>query len=82
MLAELDAAGRGNEFRSLTEAFLYPLAEMLGEPGRPSWYLRFCIHAAYVEGPRPDRPQRPALDPGCGHDPSATRAKPGGCGRP
>src|SRR5665213_2000500 len=53
MLAELDAAGRGDELRALAEAFLYPLAQMLGEPGRPSWYLRFCIHAAYVEGTPP-----------------------------
>jgi AcrR family transcriptional regulator len=35
--------------RGLIEAFLYPLARMLGEPGRPSWYLRFCVQAAYVE---------------------------------
>ena len=53
MLAELDTAVRGHELRGLAEAFLYPLAEMLGEPGRPSWYLRFCIHAAYVEGTPP-----------------------------
>jgi AcrR family transcriptional regulator len=53
MLAELDSAGRGYDVRALAEAFLYPLAEMLGEPGRPSWYLRFCIHAAYVEGTAP-----------------------------
>ncbi len=53
LLEELDRCGRGHELRALAEAFLYPLAEMLGEPGHPSWYLRFCIHAAYVEGTAP-----------------------------
>ena len=53
LLDELDRCGRGHELRGLAEAFLYPLAQMLGEPGRPSWYLRFCIHAAYVEGTAP-----------------------------
>jgi AcrR family transcriptional regulator len=53
LLEELDGCGRGYELRGLAEAFLYPLAEMLGEPGRPSWYLRFCVHAAYVEGTAP-----------------------------
>jgi AcrR family transcriptional regulator len=50
MLAELDSAGRGHDLRGLIEAFLYPLAEMLGEPGRVSWYLRFCVQASLVEG--------------------------------
>ncbi|WP_406285706.1 TetR/AcrR family transcriptional regulator [Embleya sp. NBC_00896] len=50
MLDELDDAGRENDPRGLVEAFLYPLADMLGEPGKPSWYLRFCVHAAFVEG--------------------------------
>ncbi len=53
MLDELDRGGRGYELSALAEAFLHPLAEMLGEPGRPSWYLRFCIQAAYVEGTAP-----------------------------
>jgi AcrR family transcriptional regulator len=53
LLEELDGSGRGYEVRGLAEAFLYPLAEMLGEPGRPSWYLRFAIHAGYVEGTAP-----------------------------
>jgi AcrR family transcriptional regulator len=53
VLAGLDRAGRGQDMRALAEAFLYPLAEMLGDVGRPSWYLRFCIHAAYVEGSAP-----------------------------
>ena len=41
------------DLRSLAEAFLYPLSTQLGEVGRPSWYLRFCIHSAYVEGTAP-----------------------------
>jgi AcrR family transcriptional regulator len=53
ILARLEREGRALELRGLAEAFLYPLAEMLGEPGRPSWYLRFCLHAAYVEGAPP-----------------------------
>jgi AcrR family transcriptional regulator len=53
LLAGLDESGRGYELRGLAEAFLYPLAEMLGEPGRPSWYLRFAISAGYVEGTAP-----------------------------
>jgi AcrR family transcriptional regulator len=53
MLTAFDRDGRGHELRALTEAYLYPLSEMLGETGRPSWYLRFCTHAAYVEGTAP-----------------------------
>lgn len=53
MLAELDAEGRGDDLRGLAEAFLLPLSEQLGDLGRPSWYLRFCLHAAYVEGTAP-----------------------------
>jgi AcrR family transcriptional regulator len=54
ILARLEREGRALEMRGLAEAFLFPLAEMLGEIGRPSWYLRFCIHAAYVEGAPPE----------------------------
>lgn len=53
MLATLDAGGHGFDVRGLAEAFVYPLSEMLGDVGRPSWYLRFCLHAAYVEGTAP-----------------------------
>jgi AcrR family transcriptional regulator len=49
-LDNLDRAGRGHELRGLVEAFLHPLAETLGEPGRPSWYLRFCVSAGLLEG--------------------------------
>ena len=49
LLAEL----AGHDLRGLAEAFLYPLSEQLGEPGRPSWYLRFSMQAAYVEGAAP-----------------------------
>jgi AcrR family transcriptional regulator len=50
MLEELDAEGRGYELRGLTEAFVYPLSDQLGEVGRPSWYLRFVLQAALVRG--------------------------------
>lgn len=58
MLEALDAEGRGADVRGLAEALLYPLSEMLGDVGRPSWYLRFCLHAAYVEGAAPTDPGR------------------------
>ncbi|MGW1996704.1 TetR family transcriptional regulator [Embleya sp. NPDC001921] len=50
MLDELDRAGRGHDARGLVEAFLYPLADTLGRAGKPGWYLRFSIHAAFLEG--------------------------------
>jgi AcrR family transcriptional regulator len=46
----LDQTGHGHELRGLVEAFLYPLAATLGEPGNPSWYLRFCTQAGLLEG--------------------------------
>lgn len=49
-LDDLDAAGRGHEVRGLVEAFLHPLAETLGTPGKPSWYVRFCVNAGLLEG--------------------------------
>jgi AcrR family transcriptional regulator len=54
MLAELDATGRSHDVRGLTEAYLLPLAAMLGDPARPSWYLRFCVHASFVAGAAPN----------------------------
>jgi AcrR family transcriptional regulator len=54
MLADLDASGRSDEVCGLTEAYLLPLADMLGDPGRPSWYLRFCVHASFVAGAAPN----------------------------
>ena len=50
MLDEFDRDGRGHELHALTEAFVLPLSDMLGDVGRPSWYLRFCVHAAFSEG--------------------------------
>jgi AcrR family transcriptional regulator len=58
MLAALDVEGRSCDLRGLAEAFVHPLSEQLGEPGRPSWYLRFCIHAAYVADTAPTTPGR------------------------
>lgn len=53
LIAEFDAAGRGDELDAVIDAYLYPLSEMLGEVGRPSWYLRFSVQAAYVAGTAP-----------------------------
>ncbi|MFE0358217.1 TetR/AcrR family transcriptional regulator [Streptomyces nigra] len=46
MLTEADAAGRGMDPRALVEALVLPLATLLGEPGRPSWYARFLAQTA------------------------------------
>jgi AcrR family transcriptional regulator len=54
MLSDLDAAGNSDDVRGLTEAYLLPLAAMLGDPGQPSWYLRFCVHASFVAGAAPN----------------------------
>ncbi|WP_078612880.1 TetR/AcrR family transcriptional regulator [Streptomyces canus] len=62
MLAEADAEGRGMDPRTLVEALVLPLAELLGEPGRPSWYARFLAQTAAdpvlanAVGYRPDSP--------------------------
>ncbi|WP_329126777.1 TetR/AcrR family transcriptional regulator [Streptomyces sp. NBC_01465] len=47
-LAEAEAErseGAALEARTLVEALVLPLAAHLGEPGRPSWYLRFLAQA-------------------------------------
>ncbi|MDQ8706133.1 helix-turn-helix domain-containing protein [Streptomyces sp. LHD-70] len=47
-LAEAEAeAGEGAALttRTLVEALVLPLGAQLGEPGRPSWYLRFLAQA-------------------------------------
>src|SRR3954451_12289692 len=54
MLAQLDATDRSYDVRGLTEAYLLPLASMLGDRGQPSWYLRFCVHASFVAGAAPN----------------------------
>ncbi|WP_159074363.1 TetR/AcrR family transcriptional regulator [Streptomyces dioscori] len=62
MLAAADAEGRGMDPRTLVEALVLPLAELLGEPGRPSWYARFLAQTAAdpvlanAVGYRPDSP--------------------------
>src|ERR1700677_4354520 len=50
MLAQLDRDGLGADVRALAAAYLFPLSDMLGRPGAPSWYLRFCVQAAFLEG--------------------------------
>ncbi|MFE6805481.1 TetR/AcrR family transcriptional regulator [Streptomyces sp. NPDC057681] len=47
-LAEAEAEGDEGtvlEARTLVEALVLPLVAHLGEPGRPSWYLRFLAQA-------------------------------------
>ena len=41
MIVALDAAGRGDDLRSLLEAVVYPLSEALGHEDGVSWYARF-----------------------------------------
>jgi AcrR family transcriptional regulator len=54
LLAELDAAGAGQDLRALATVFVQPLVEVLSDtsaratpPGRPSTWLRFLVHALY-----------------------------------
>ncbi|MFE2336666.1 TetR/AcrR family transcriptional regulator [Streptomyces coelicoflavus] len=46
MLADADADGRGEDPRVLVETLVLPLAMLLGEPRRPSWYARFLAQTA------------------------------------
>lgn len=63
MLDAFEAQGRGGDPYALAEAFVVPLAEMLGDIGRPSWYLRFCVRAAYTGDPAlPARPSGSAQE--------------------
>ncbi len=48
LLAASDAAGRGHDLDALAEAFVYPLADVLGTARRPSWYLRFAVQAGWL----------------------------------
>ena len=50
MFEEAEARGLDWDVPFLARAFLLPLSEALGQPGRPTWYLRFCVQAATVEG--------------------------------
>jgi AcrR family transcriptional regulator len=48
LLEQADQDGRGHEPRFLVEAFLLPLASALGDRDKPSWYLRFAVHAGFL----------------------------------
>ena len=39
-----------DDLHGLAGAFVYPLSEQLGDPSRPSWYLRFVLQAGLVRG--------------------------------
>ncbi|MFI5041145.1 MAG: TetR/AcrR family transcriptional regulator [Acidimicrobiales bacterium] len=41
LLAQFDAAGRSGDLRALVEAYVTPLAEMVGSDDGTSWYARF-----------------------------------------
>ncbi|WP_406152551.1 TetR/AcrR family transcriptional regulator [Streptomyces sp. NBC_01023] len=46
-----DREGRGSDPYAITEAFVLPLAELLEAAPGGSWYLRFCVQAAYTLHP-------------------------------
>ncbi|MEB8344096.1 TetR/AcrR family transcriptional regulator [Streptomyces endophyticus] len=45
LLAEADAEGRGDSPDALVAAFVLPLAKLLGDADRPTWYVRFLVRA-------------------------------------
>ncbi len=53
LLDEAVADDAGDDVRRLVEAYVTPLATALGDPGRPSWYLRFAVQAGLLEGAAP-----------------------------
>ncbi|WP_331766021.1 helix-turn-helix domain-containing protein [Embleya sp. NBC_00896] len=52
LIGLFDRQGRAKDPYALAEAFVLPLAELLDElrdsPSGGSWYLRFCVQAAYT----------------------------------
>ncbi|MFF8716421.1 TetR/AcrR family transcriptional regulator [Streptomyces sp. NPDC015184] len=48
LIGVFDREGRGDDPYAIAEAFARPLAELLGGPPSGSWYLRFCVQAAYT----------------------------------
>ncbi|MFF7244571.1 TetR/AcrR family transcriptional regulator [Embleya sp. NPDC008237] len=55
LIALFDRQGRAQDPYALAEAFVLPLAELLDRlrdsPSGGSWYLRFCVQAAYTVHP-------------------------------
>lgn len=55
LIAQFDRQGRAQDPYALAEAFVLPLAELLDQlrdsPSEGSWYLRFCVQAAYTVHP-------------------------------
>lgn len=55
LIAAYDGQGRAADPYALAEAFVLPLAELTDElragPDGGSWYLRFCVQAAYTVHP-------------------------------
>ncbi|MEU1228837.1 helix-turn-helix domain-containing protein [Streptomyces sp. NPDC005828] len=48
LIGALDREGRGDDPYAIAEAFARPLVELLGGAPSGSWYLRFCVQAAYT----------------------------------
>ncbi|MCX4851966.1 TetR/AcrR family transcriptional regulator [Streptomyces sp. NBC_00893] len=47
LIGTFDREGRGGDPYAIAEAFVRPLAEPLDGTSSGSWYLRFCVQAAY-----------------------------------
>ncbi|MEV6162156.1 helix-turn-helix domain-containing protein [Streptomyces sp. NPDC052052] len=47
LIDTFDSEGRGSDPYAIAEAFVRPLAELLDGAPSGSWYLRFCVQAAY-----------------------------------
>ncbi|MFH8473668.1 helix-turn-helix domain-containing protein [Streptomyces sp. NPDC018000] len=48
LIDAFDREGRGDDPYAIAEAFVRPLAELLDDAPSGSWYLRFCVQAAYT----------------------------------
>ncbi|MFJ9824686.1 helix-turn-helix domain-containing protein [Streptomyces sp. NPDC101160] len=48
LIGAFDREGRGDEPYAIAEAFARPLVELLVGAPTGSWYLRFCVQAAYT----------------------------------
>lgn len=48
LIGAFDREGRGDDPYAIAEAFARPLAELLIGAPSGSWYLRFCVQAAYT----------------------------------
>jgi len=56
MIDALVADGATTDLPRIVEAYVLPMSTALGDPGRPTWYLRFAVQAGLLEGAAPQRP--------------------------